>query len=65
MNIMLFMRSSDVENLLVADLSGIITITEEIIKQIYGDYRNKSITVNMDLIIGSAHLYPDKDIRRT
>jgi len=62
MAVIISIRSSDVEKLLIADIAGVI----EIIKELkYSIYKNKRIKVNISVMIGSAHVYmSDGDPRR-
>lgn len=55
------MRSSDIEQLLIPDIVGVLKIVfHSVIPKIYNETPKVSLKVN----ICSAHLYPDRDPRR-
>lgn len=58
MEVSVFMRSSEVVELLPIDILGLIGLLEEVRKEIYIEHSDsKKISINLNIFIGSAHIY--------
>ena len=62
LTVMVFIRSSDVEELLMADLCGVLSAVEVVKKEIYKEPCKPPL--DLCVTIGSAHIYPERDLRR-
>ena len=64
MDVCVYMRSSEVEKLLITDILGILLVSEWLRGKIYRAFFLEEIIINLHVSIGSAHYYPVGDKRR-